>query len=199
MFDFITGSVERTNGKEAVVECGGIGYLLTCSYNTLIRLSENKLNTKVYTYFAVRENACELYGFYSLEEREMFKSLTNVSKVGPKAALSILSMFSPKEVVKLIVNSDVKNLSKPSGVGKKLAENIIFSLKNKFGEEDAAGSFFEVPEDPMFSAGVKDEAMLALTSLGFERSVAIKLVNECYSQDQTVEELVASALKSAAN
>ena len=179
MFDFITGSVERTNEKEAVVECGGIGYLLTCSYNTLIRLSENKLNTKVYTYFAVRENACELYGFYSLEEREMFKSLTNVSKVGPKAALSILS--------------------KPSGVGKKLAENIIFSLKNKFGEEDAAGSFFEVPEDPMFSAGVKDEAMLALTSLGFERSVAIKLVNECYSQDKTVEELVASALKSAAN
>lgn len=188
-----------TTDKEVVVECNSIGYILTCSYNTIVKLSEKKSNVKVYTYFAIRENVCELYGFYSIEERNIFQKLIGVSKVGPKAAISILSMYSPKEIVMLIANSDVKNLSKPSGIGKKLAENIIFNLKNSFTDSEENLNLIRIDEDPMVAAGVKDEAMLALISLGFDRNIAIKLINECYLQDQTVEELVAATLKLAAN
>lgn len=198
MLDFICGKIERSTDKELVVNCNGIGYLLSCSYNTLIHLNDRQTQVKVYTHLSVKENGIELFGFYTMEERDMFLRLLDVSKVGPKVALSILSMYTPNEVAKLISLGDAKSLSKASGVGKKLAESIVFNLKDKFGELDDI-NYIVGEEDLLVEVGVKDEALMGLSSLGFDRSFAIKLINEVYEDNMKVEEVIAAVLKSVGN
>lgn len=198
MLDFIYGRVERTTDKEIVINCNGIGYLLSCSYNTLVHLNDKTAEVKVYTYLAVKENGIELYGFYTMEEREMFLRLIDVSKVGPKVALSILSMYTPNEVAKIISLGDHKSLSKAPGVGKKLAESIVFNLKDKFADIDDIDYIVD-ESDLLVGAGVKDESLMGLMSLGFDRSFAIKLINEVYNDTMKVEEVIAAVLKSVGN
>ena len=193
MIDSIRGNVEATTEKDAVIVCGGMGYKISCSYMTVRELSAHKEDVKVYTYLAVRENAIELYGFYTHSERDMFLKLINVSKVGPKLALSILSFYTSAEIIMMIVSGDASGLSKPPGVGKKLAENMIVNLKDKFSDN-------EVSENNLLAGTLddialpKDEAVLALCSLGFDRTYAVKLVKSVYSESMSVEEIISAAL-----
>ena len=192
MIDFITGTVEHVGDGVLVVSAGGIGYALTCSSNALSELSGAGDRVKVYTQLNVSDSGIALYGFSSRQEREVFLRLTSVSKVGPKVALSILSQYTASQVTLFIVSKDISALTKASGVGKKLAESIVFNLKDKFeagGEETGDLSF-----DFAAQAGPKDEAVLALSSLGFEKAYCIKLVNSVYEDGLACEELISRAL-----
>ena len=198
MFDYITGTCVSVSDSRAVIECGGIGYLMTCSYNTILHIKDVKENVRVYTYMSVKDTGIELMGFYSLEEWEMFNALTSVNKVGSRIALSILSMFTPSEITGFIVSADSTSLSRASGVGRKLAESIVFNLKDRFKGADVS-SFTEsygVEADYMEDASHKDEALIALTGLGFERSMAIKLINDVFREGMGVSEIIAEALRS---
>lgn len=198
MFDYITGTCVSVSDSRAVIECGGIGYLMTCSYNTILHIKDVKENVRVYTYMSVKDTGIELMGFYSLEERDMFNALTSVNKVGSRIALSILSMFTPSEVTGFIVSADSASLSKASGVGKKLAESIVFNLKDRFKGAEIPSSVdsYGVEADYMEDASHKDEALIALTGLGFERSVAIRLINDVFREGMGVSEIIAEALRS---
>ncbi|MBR2781075.1 MAG: Holliday junction branch migration protein RuvA [Eubacteriaceae bacterium] len=198
MYDYITGMCVSVSDSRAVIECGGIGYVMTCSYNTILHIKDVKENARVYTYMSVKDTGIELMGFYSLEERDMFNALTSVNKVGSRIALSILSMFTPSEVAGFIVSADSASLSKASGVGKKLAESIVFNLKDRFkgAEIPSSADSYGVEADYMEDASHKDEALIALTGLGFERSVAIRLINDVFREGMGVSEIIAEALRS---
>ncbi|MCR4893559.1 MAG: Holliday junction branch migration protein RuvA [Eubacteriales bacterium] len=198
MYDYITGMCVSVSDSRAVIECGGIGYVMTCSYNTILHIKDVKESVRVYTYMSVKDTGIELMGFYSLEERDMFNALTSVNKVGSRIALSILSMFTPSEITGFIVSADSASLSRASGVGKKLAESIVFNLKDRFkgAEIPSSADSYGVEADYMEDASHKDEALIALTGLGFERSVAIRLINDVFREGMGVSEIIAEALRS---
>ncbi len=137
MFYSITGKVILTEPGTVVIETGGIGYRLTVSGKTLGYAAENSgtENVSLFTYLSVREDAIELFGFYSKSELDMFKRLISVSGVGPKAAISILTQLSPAELGSAVISGDYKLLTKAPGIGKKIAERILLELKDKIAGE----------------------------------------------------------------
>ncbi|MCR4723291.1 MAG: Holliday junction branch migration protein RuvA [Eubacteriales bacterium] len=195
MYDYIKGTLTETSDDAIVVECAGIGYTLSVSYNSLIHFQNERSGAiKIYTVFSVRENAVELFGFADKQERAMFETLTNITKVGPKAAMSILSLYTPEQLVSIVNTGDVKSLTRAAGIGKKLAETVIFNLKDKYSQADSA----DLPSYEQIDMGtVKDEALMALSSLGFDRTYSIKLINEVYREGMDVEEIVGLSLRSA--
>ena len=195
MYDYIKGTLVETGDEGIVIECAGIGYTMSVSYNSLIRFqNERSAEVKVYTVFSVRENAVELFGFADKQERAMFETLTDITKVGPKAAMSILSLFTPEQLVAIVNTGDAKSLTRAAGIGKKLAETVIFNLKDKFTQADST----DLPAYEQIDLGtVKDEALMALSSLGFDRAYSIKLINEVYREGMDIEEIVGLSLRSA--
>ena len=131
--------------------------------------------------------------FFTQAEREIFLKLISVSKVGPKVALSILSQFTPSEVISAIVSNNAKILTSANGVGKKLAENIVFNLKDKFDDFESEGFSMNVTD--IFDTDPQNEAISALVGLGFERSYSTKLVKTVYDENATCEELISRSLK----
>ena len=174
----LTGELLFTDAvaSTAVVDCCGVGYKVTVTSNTLRKLPMNPEKApriRLLTYMQVREDGVDLFGFYTTEELDMFKMLISVSGVGPKAAVSILSLMTPEKLAIAIANEDVKGISKAPNVGAKTAGRIILDLKDK-----VAKAF------PTFESGVTDtistesvanrsgkmsDAQAALLSLGYSR------------------------------
>ena len=160
----------------AVIDCCGVGYKVTVTSNTLRKLPmnpEKPPRVRLLTYMQVREDGVDLFGFYTSEELDMFKLLISVSGVGPKAAVSILSLMTPEKLSLAIAQEDVKAISKAPGVGAKTAGRIILDLKDKVAKAfPAVGS---VSEDisPAVSAAANtskmSDAQSALLSLGYSR------------------------------
>lgn len=136
MFYYLFGTLEINEAGTAVVDCGGVGYKLTTSLITTELLSD-KLGQKVkiFTHLAVREDGIELFGFESIQERECFNKLITVSGVGPKAAMSILSIMTPDNFALSVCTEDIKAISKASGIGSKTAARIVLELKDKLSDE----------------------------------------------------------------
>ena len=142
-------------GSFIVIECGGVGYRLTVTANTLTSLpapaftpsgdTAEGAQVKVYTYMAVKEDAVELFGFASKEELEAFKLLISVSGVGPKAATSILSLLTPKKLAFAIASDDTKTISRAPGVGAKTAARVVLELKEKMAKAFPLGGAEEAP------------------------------------------------------
>ena len=195
MFDYIKGDVaDIREGYLTIENKSGVGFLLNVSENTATDLINDREDVKVYTYMAVRENDVSLFGFSTLFEREIFFKLLTVPKIGPKIALSLLSALSPNMIVAAIMNKDYKSLCTANGVGKKAAEQIVVTLQDKFGDlpeiEEIAISDMNVSSD------LKDEAILGLTSLGFDRAYAAKIVREIsVDDDLTIEDILSLALQ----
>ena len=143
---------------------------------------------------AVRENDVSLFGFSTLFEREIFFKLLTVPKIGPKIALSILSALSPNMIVAAIMNKDYKSLCTANGVGKKAAEQIVVTLQDKFGDLPEIEEI--TVNDMNINNDLKDEAILGLTSLGFDRAYAAKIVREIsVDDDLTIEDILSLALQ----
>lgn len=182
----------------AVLEAQGIGYKLTVTGNTLTKLNSPSLGEKVrlYTYMAVREDAVELYGFYTTEELDLFKLLITVSGVGPKAGVAILSVLSPDSLKNAIVSEDAKAISKAQGVGAKTAARIVLELHDKIAKNFAVSAPSTADASaPAVSgeAGNLSDARDALIVLGYTRSEIASALSGLDSSVKT-EELIRLAL-----
>lgn len=175
MFYYLSGTLSMASMNTAVVDCGGVGYLLTVSGKTVATLhAKVGQSVKLYTHMSVREDAVELFGFSDEEELSVFKLLITVSGIGPKAAIAILTALSPSELNIAVAAGDAKRISGAQGVGGKTAARVILELKDKLPKllgVPMAGSDTTV-DTPCVILGnsEKEDAAAALSVLGYTRS-----------------------------
>lgn len=172
MYDYIKGVLVRLADTYAVVDVGGIGYKILTSSKSAQSAKTGDAVT-FYTYLHVREDALDLYGFTSPEERSAFEMLISVSGVGPKAALSILSSLSAESLAFAIIANDAKSITTAQGVGPKLAQRIILELKDKINAKDFMSGG---PQEGLSQAGLENEAAQALVVLGYSPAEAVRAV-----------------------
>jgi Holliday junction DNA helicase RuvA len=188
MYNYISGEVVNKTEGMAVIENNGIGYEIRVSMNTLDALPCIGEIAKIYTFLNVREDEMSLYGFATLEEKEMFLKLTEVSGIGPKGALSILSGVRLSDLAVAIKTEDLKLLSTIKGIGKKTAERIIVELKDKI---DLIGySAVRNEEEQCLNSSAIDEATEALISLGVNKNEAYRLARENAKNNDKAEDIV---------
>ncbi|WP_438848625.1 Holliday junction branch migration protein RuvA [Anaerocaecibacter muris] len=191
MFDYISGKVAAVGENRVVIDCGGVGFALTASAFTCADCSR-KTEVKMPAYLAVREDALELYGFASERERDLFLMLINVSGVGPKLAVAVLSGMSQDRLTAAIAAGDVAALSSIKGVGKKTAERIALELKSKIADVFGAAVGGDVGQAIQLA---DEDAVLALVSLGYERKEAEAAVRKVAKPDMTTEQLIRAVLR----
>lgn len=187
MYYYIKGTLALLAGDTAVIDAGGIGYRLTVTQNTFAALA-SKLGkeAQLFTYLAVRDDAMELYGFASEDEKLFFTKLLGVSGIGPKAAVSVLSAFTPNQLVSAVQAGDAKMISRANGIGLKTAQKVIIELKGKLDlSDDTAGGALP---------SAATEAVNALTVLGYTRGEAAEAVKGI-DGTLALEEIIALALK----
>lgn len=200
MFYYLNGNLEYRDANICVIDCGGVGYKLTVSSLTSDSLV-NKTNQKVklYTYLAVREDGVELFGFSSNEECACFNQLITVSGVGPKAAMSILSIMSPDSFSLAVCTEDTKAISKAQGIGSKTAARIVLELKDKISKDMITAE----PKAISNKTGITQnstlaEATEALMVLGYDRNTVLSVLKNIDTQTSEVSEIIKSALKKLA-
>jgi Holliday junction DNA helicase RuvA len=198
MYEFISGNVNELTPAYAVIVANGLGYYIHISLNTYSQVSEvqkssENTNIKLFLHMVVREDAHLLYGFYSAHERSVFRLLISVSGIGANTARMILSSHNTAELQKAIAEGNVSLLQGIKGIGLKTAQRIIVDLKDKIGIESTAGEKFL-----NINNTIKDEALSALVTLGFSKSMVEKFLDKYIAAKPaiTVEELIKQALKS---
>lgn len=202
MYAYIKGILAEITEDAIIVENQGIGYEIAVPGQVFDYLPSVGEEVKIYTYHYVREDAILLYGFLTKEDVRIFKMLIGVSGIGPKGALSILSVLSTDDLRFAILGDDAKAIAKAPGVGAKTAQRVIIELKDKLSLEDAfeqklANQAQKAELNPV--VGVKNEAILALTSLGYSQSEALKVLQGIeISPDDQVEDVLKMALKQMA-
>lgn len=202
MYSYIKGILAEITENQIVVENHGIGYEISVPGQVLDYLPSIGEEVKIYTYHYVREDAILLYGFLTKEDVGIFKMLIGVSGIGPKGALAILSVLSTDDLRFAILGDDAKAIAKAPGVGAKTAQRVIIELKDKISLEDAfeqklANQAKTAEANP--ATGVKNEAVLALTSLGYSQSEALKVLQGIeITEDSQVEDVLKAALKQMA-
>src|SRR5213595_1569182 len=201
MITFLDGKLVNALPTQATVDVNGVGYEVFIPLSSYDKLPAVGQSIRILTHLAVREDAHVLYGFMSATERDLFRLLVNnVSGIGPKLALAVLSGMSVSNFKAAVVNSDVASLSKISGLGKKTAERIVLELKDKLGVVAAweAASAGNAPTPEQSQA---NEAVLALIALGYKQVDAHKTVRDLQEREpeiKTAEDLVKNALKKIA-
>ncbi len=200
MFYYLEGTLVHRDPTTAVLDCAGVGYRLTVSYQTSDALAD-KMNTRtrLMTYLQVREDGVELFGFRNNDERDCFMLLIGVSGVGPKAAMSILSVMSPDRFRFSVCTEDTKGLAKAPNIGAKTAARIILELRDKISKDIMSGVTTATPDTasaatPM-SNGKLGDAVEALMALGYDRSTALNGLKGLDAAKLSVSELIAGALK----
>jgi holliday junction DNA helicase RuvA len=191
MIDYIKGKITRISPTFISVETGGIGYFINISLNTFSKL-EAVSDYKVLVHEVIREDSHQLFGFADDEERDIFRLLISVTGVGANTARMMLSSLNPVEIEKAIAGSDVNILKSVKGIGLKSAQRIIVDLKDKIGKQPGSGEIFAFADNR-----TREEALSALTMLGFARSAVIKVLDKIVREDKnlTVEEMIKKALK----
>ena len=196
MIAFIEGKVAEKNPGELVINAGGVGFSLMCSNATLAAAPGKNEVWRCYTVMTVREDAMELFGFATTQERTMFKRLCSVTGVGAKTALGVLSALSVRDLSIAIVTGDVTALSRAPGIGKKTAQRIVLELKDKVEQQDVSASVSGVKAPvsaPVTSA--QQEAQAALQALGYTSAEAARAINLVRDQADTVDKLIMLALR----
>ena len=191
MFEYINGKITEITPTYIIVETGNIGYFVNISLQTHSKIN-GKDQYKIYIHQIIREDTNALFGFADKSEREIFKLLISVSGIGANTARVMLSSLSAVEVKKAIRTDDVATFQSIKGIGAKTAQRVIIDLKDKINKaeiEDETGT--------VFSSTIPEEALSALSMLGFPKSKAEKTVRKIYASnsDINVEELVKHALK----
>ncbi len=198
MIEYVSGKLDSITPATATVECHGVGYLLNISLNTFSAI-QGKSEVRLYVYEAIREDAWVLFGFATLQERQLFLQLISVSGVGGNTARTILSAFTPAELCNVILNGDEKMLKTVKGLGAKTSQRIIVEIKDKVaslgimpevalkGEETTAS----------FNKQVYDDATEALKALGYSPAPVAKAVKAILKDepDASVEKVIKRAFK----
>ncbi len=197
MYYYVSGQVAHVEPYLAVIDCGGGGYACRTTAYTISQIKKGD-RAKLFTYLSVREDAMDLYGFFSQEELKLFQQLISVSGVGPKAALAILSSSTPANLAMSIITGDEKTLTRAPGVGKKIAQRVILELKDKLAKGQtvsASGENITMDAVTIIPQNKLSEASAALAVLGYsqaEINVALKGVNV---DGQPLEQVIRMALK----
>lgn len=151
---------------------------------------------KIYTYQNVKEDALDLYGFLTMDDLKIFKQLITVNGIGPKGALSILSVISPDELRLAVISDDVKKIQSAPGIGSKTAQKLIIELKDKLKIEDVV---YDLHDEKDIVKSVRDEAVSALISLGYSNSESVSAVSTLViTENMTSEDILKQALKKLA-
>ncbi|HEY1568774.1 MAG TPA: Holliday junction branch migration protein RuvA [Solirubrobacteraceae bacterium] len=190
MIALISGKVAVRRGDHVVVDCGGVGYRLAVSAETLKHVPAVGRDVLLHTHLIVRDDALALYGFSSEEERELFLMLLGVQAVGPKVALAVLSGAPPRELLRVVAAGDAARLQAAPGVGKRTAERIVVELREKVGAT--------LPEDSITVSRSDDPATLAreaLLGLGYSANEIDALLDG--AAGDSTEDLISHALRSA--
>jgi len=191
----IRGVLLEKQAPALLVDVQGVAYELEASMSTFYHLPECGETITLHTHLVVREDAHLLYGFASLSERMMFRSLIKISGVGPKLALTILSGISAEEFTRCIMEGDSKALTQLPGVGKKTAERLVVELKDKL---DAGDSGISLPKATA-TAAVEDnpvnDAVSALISLGYKAQQASQMVRNLDIEGKSTEDIIRAALQ----
>ena len=198
MFYHINGVVTDMEPNLVVLECGGVGYALNASLNTISSVKAGE-RVKLYIYEIIREDAHDLYGFASKSEKHCFELLLAISGVGPKAALSILSSNTPDGLALAVLNGDEKALTSAPGIGKRIAQRILLELKDKMAKESAAtGLDFSGGAGsvniPAFTSNAT-EAAQALAVLGYSSAEVSQALKGVDVENLPLEEIIRQSLK----
>ena len=191
MYYYIKGTLVQKSDNYIVVDANGVGYMIYTSLNSMQNTGEIGKKITIYTYLHVREDVMDLFGFTTIEEKNMFMHLISVSGVGPKAALSILSVTTPAKFALAVITNDVKTITKASGVGPKMAQRVILELKEKM-KTDELEIDLEDESDDILSDN-RSEAISALVVLGYSSNDAQKAVKGI-DGTLSVEEIIKKAL-----
>lgn len=194
LFYYLNGPVAALEANLAVIDCGGVGFACYTTSYTQSRLSVGQ-SAKLFTFCSIREDAVDIFGFATREEKNCFERLLSVTGVGPKAALAILSSLSPEQFTLAVITGDEKALTTAPGVGKKLAQRILLELKDKLaGEQTGTGG--SGPAVPLAGTGGKTaEASAALAALGYSQSEIGISLRGIDVDSLPVEEIVRQCLR----
>lgn len=196
MFNYISGRTAELLPNLAVIDCNGLGFEIHTSMYTLSTLRVGE-QTKLFTYVYIREDTFDIYGFSTKSEKHCFEMLVGVSGVGPKAALAILSVNSPEDLIMAIVSENEKAITAAAGVGKKIAQRVILELKDKMAKETGEISFRDTGFAPAPAVG-KDkraDASAALSVLGYSSAEVNAALKKIDLEQLTLEEIIKAALK----
>ncbi len=191
MITHISGKLIEKNPNHVIIECNGLGYILTISLQTFSNIPDRE-NIKLFTHLSIREDAHILYGFVDKIEREIFKMLISVSGVGPSTAITMLSSMDSNEIQRAIASEDVEKIRSVKGIGIKTAQRVIVDLQDKILK------IYEFSEDLAVSNNtIKNEALSALEVLGFSRKKVDKIIQVILQNSPSIslEELIKKALK----
>ncbi len=190
MFEYLRGMVVDIFIDKIIIEVNGIGYRINSTLNSASKINKGE-EILIYTYLVVREDELSLYGFASTDELAMFQKLISVSKIGPKVASGILSLYTPSRLGAYILSNDIAAISKSPGVGKKTAERIVLELKDKIDKINVDYDY------TLFNDGNKDEneAVDALVSLGYSKIESENAVNAVKDISLETEDIIKKALR----
>ncbi len=198
MISFIDGYIDEVSDGMVVIDHDGMGFEMAMSGNSISHLPIDHSQVRIYTLLNFNENTgFGLYGFYDKEERDFFRLLTGVSKVGPKAAMGVLSVLTPDELRLSVIAGDKKSIARAPGVGTKMAERIILELKDKIDIADLASDEGTSDEAVTLTASsVKNDALVALTGMGFSGKDVLDAMKKIDgAEDMTLETLLGETLR----
>lgn len=204
MIGRLRGTLADRQAPEILVDVGGVYYEVQVPMSTVYQLPAVGRDVCLHTHLVVREDAHLLYGFFTLQERQMFRSLIKVTGVGPKMALAILSGMAVDEFVRTIRVNDIAGLTRMPGIGRKTAERLIVEMKDRLAEWGSELQVSLVETAPGVSAGeraISQEAETALIALGYKPQDATRMIAQVLKVDNTIarsEDLIRQALRNAA-
>ena len=186
MIGYLSGKIISSKPTRITLDVNGVGYVVNISINTFEKISDKSL-VSLFIHTNVKEDSISLFGFYKESEKEMFELLISVNGIGPKLALSILSGIQVDELKHAIISGDVSKVVSVPGIGRKTADRLMLELKSKVGS---------VTADEALPYSIKNEAIAALTTLGYNSKQAEKSVRDVFSADPkaTLEDLIKKAL-----
>lgn len=195
MFYHIEGTLSELEPSLAVIDCGGVGYALNVTLNTVSNLHLGE-RVKLYVAESIGENNFDLFGFYTKSEKRCFEMLVSVSGIGPKAAISILSYSTPETLALAVMNDDVKALTVAPGVGKKIAQRVILELKDKMSKESSLQDI-QIPVSVPAAAqnSTMADAMAALSVLGYSSAEIAPALKNIDPAGKSAEEIIKAVLK----
>ena len=187
MIGYLTGKLISSKPTQILLDVNGVGYSVNISISTFEKISE-KETASLFIHTSVKEDSITLFGFFSQSEKEMFELLISISGIGPKLGLSILSGISVDDLKSAISNGNVTRLIAIPGIGRKTAERVVLELRNKVDAIKVDGMIKE--------ASVKDEAIAALSTLGYQRQISEKVIRDLLAENSgySLEELIRKAL-----
>lgn len=200
MISFLRGVIASKNESGAVIDVGGIGFFVNMPTSDIAKLGSVGENVTVNTYFQIRDEEPQMYGFLTSDEMSYFNKLISISGIGPKAALAILGTLSVQDLAFAIIAEDVKAITRAPGVGTKMAQRVILELKGKIDTQEAVGaSAVSAQSAPAGGVRADTGAVNALIALGASPSEAQKVVMQIGGQGMSTEDIIKEALRRMSN